>query len=88
MPSTSRNLIIAAHNIHDHIVHFYQLSALDWGTSPPHCRPNRKKRRTYSRGIDLSLNSADELAKVRDKIRAPVASGRLAFLPRLLGPRR
>ena len=25
-----RNLIIAAHGVHDHIVHFYQLSALDW----------------------------------------------------------
>ena len=25
-----RNLIIAAHSIHDHIVHFYHLSALDW----------------------------------------------------------
>src|SRR5512143_502067 len=25
-----RNLIIGAHAMHDHIVHFYQLSALDW----------------------------------------------------------
>ena len=25
-----RNLIISAHSMHDHIVHFYQLSALDW----------------------------------------------------------
>jgi len=25
-----RNLILAAHGMHDHIVHFYQLSALDW----------------------------------------------------------
>ncbi|MFH1853118.1 MAG: nickel-dependent hydrogenase large subunit [Candidatus Neomarinimicrobiota bacterium] len=25
-----RNMIIAAHGIHDHIVHFYHLSALDW----------------------------------------------------------
>jgi formate-dependent nitrite reductase membrane component NrfD len=25
-----RNMIIAAHAIHDHIVHFYHLSALDW----------------------------------------------------------
>ena len=25
-----RNMIIAAHGVHDHIVHFYQLSALDW----------------------------------------------------------
>ncbi|HMV72691.1 MAG TPA: nickel-dependent hydrogenase large subunit, partial [Pseudomonadales bacterium] len=25
-----RNLIILAHAIHDHIVHFYHLSALDW----------------------------------------------------------
>jgi len=45
-----RNLIIAAHNIHDHIVHFYQLSALDWVDITPHCRPIRKKRPTCSRG--------------------------------------
>ena len=25
-----RNLIMIAHALHDHIVHFYQLSALDW----------------------------------------------------------
>src|SRR5512147_465699 len=25
-----RNVIIAAHALHDHIVHFYHLSALDW----------------------------------------------------------
>jgi hypothetical protein len=25
-----RNLIILAHSVHDHIVHFYHLSALDW----------------------------------------------------------
>src|SRR4029078_12084278 len=25
-----RNLILAAHGLHDHIVHFYHLSALDW----------------------------------------------------------
>ncbi|MGL4268366.1 MAG: nickel-dependent hydrogenase large subunit, partial [Plesiomonas sp.] len=25
-----RNIILAASNIHDHVVHFYQLSALDW----------------------------------------------------------
>ncbi len=25
-----RNLIVMAHAMHDHIVHFYQLSALDW----------------------------------------------------------
>jgi hydrogenase large subunit len=25
-----RNLILMAHALHDHVVHFYQLSALDW----------------------------------------------------------
>src|SRR5499427_11044492 len=25
-----RNLVLAAHAMHDHIVHFYHLSALDW----------------------------------------------------------
>ena len=25
-----RNIIIGAHHVHDHIVHFYHLAALDW----------------------------------------------------------
>ncbi len=25
-----RNIIMGAHTTHDHIVHFYQLAALDW----------------------------------------------------------
>ena len=25
-----RNMIVAAHGVHDHIVHFYHLAALDW----------------------------------------------------------
>ena len=38
-----RNLILIAHALHDHIVHFYQLSALDWVdiTTIPKASPAR-----------------------------------------------
>ena len=74
-----RNLIIAAHNIHDHIVHFYQLSALDWVDITAALQANPQKRRPAQGVSTWSLNSADELTKVQDKIRALVASGQLGI---------
>lgn len=75
-----RNLIIAAHNIHDHIVHFYQLSALDWVDITAALQANPQKAADLLKGVSTwSLNSADELTKVQDKIRALVASGQLGI---------
>ncbi|MCX7129810.1 hydrogenase 2 large subunit [Aeromonas sp.] len=75
-----RNLIIAAHNIHDHIVHFYQLSALDWVDITAALQANPQKAADILKGVSTwSLNSAEELTKVQDKIRALVASGQLGI---------
>ncbi|HGY1012089.1 TPA: hydrogenase 2 large subunit [Aeromonas salmonicida subsp. smithia] len=75
-----RNLIIAAHNIHDHIVHFYQLSALDWVDITAALEANPQKAADILKGVSTwSLNSAEELTKVQDKIRALVASGQLGI---------
>jgi hydrogenase large subunit len=38
-----RNLMIAAHAIHDEIVHFYHLSALDWAMFCRRPRPIRRR---------------------------------------------
>ncbi|MFE4111765.1 MULTISPECIES: hydrogenase 2 large subunit [Kosakonia] len=75
-----RNIILAAHSIHDHIVHFYQLSALDWVdiTSALHADP--AKAAAMLQGIsDWPLNSENDFKAVQEKIKALVASGQLGI---------
>ncbi len=73
-----RNLIVIAHALHDHIVHFYQLSALDWVdvTTIPKADPAKAS----ALGEKLSpwtRNSTNELKAVQDKVIALVKSGQL-----------
>ena len=75
-----RNLIVAAHSIHDHIVHFYQLSALDWVDITSALNADPKKCEAMLKGVSTwSLNSSEEFAKVQQKIRDLVASGQLGI---------
>ncbi|TBL83681.1 hydrogenase 2 large subunit [Hafnia alvei] len=75
-----RNLIVAAHSIHDHIVHFYQLSALDWVDITSALNADPKKCETMLKGVSTwSLNSSEEFTKVQQKIRDLVASGQLGI---------
>ncbi|MGL5304061.1 MAG: nickel-dependent hydrogenase large subunit, partial [Aeromonas sp.] len=75
-----RNMIIAAHNLQDHIVHFYQLSALDWVDITAALQADPQKAAEILKGVSTwSLNSAAELTKVQDKIKALVASGQLGI---------
>jgi hydrogenase large subunit len=67
-----------AHALHDHIVHFYQLSALDWVdvTQIPKADPAK----AASLGESLSSwtrNSKNEMKAVQDKIVGLVKSGQL-----------
>jgi len=75
-----RNLILIAHGLHDHIVHFYQLSALDWidVTTIPKADPAK----AAALGESLSewpRNSRQEMRKVQDKVNALLASGQLGI---------
>ena len=75
-----RNMILAAHTIQDHIVHFYQLSALDWVdiTSALNADPN--KAADILKGVSTwSLNSPEEFTRVQNKIKNLVASGQLGI---------
>ena len=75
-----RNIILAAHTTHDHIVHFYQLSALDGEDIPSALQADPQKASALLKGIsNWSLNSAEEFAKVQQKIKALVASGQLGI---------
>jgi len=75
-----RNLIILAHSVHDHIVHFYHLSALDWVdvTSALKADPDK----TASLGESLSswsLNSKNEMRKTHERLKHFVNGGQLGI---------
>ena len=73
-----RNLIIAAHGVFDHIVHFYHLSALDWVDIVSALKGDPKA--TAALGQSLSpwpRNSESEIRAVRDKLTTFVNSGQL-----------
>lgn len=75
-----RNLILAAHTVHDHIVHFYQLSALDWVDVTSALQADPNKAAAILEGVSTwSLNSPQEFKRVQDKIQALVNSGQLGI---------
>ena len=75
-----RNLIILAHAVHDQIVHFYHLSALDWVdvTSALKADPDK----TAALGESLSswhLNSKHEMRRVHERLKHFVNGGQLGI---------
>ena len=75
-----RNIILAAHTTHDHIVHFYQLSALDWVDITAALNADPVKAAALLAGISSwPLNSATEFTRVQNKVRDLVASGQLGI---------
>lgn len=75
-----RNMILAAHNIHDHIVHFYQLSAMDWVDITAALKADPAKADEMLKGVSTwSLNSENEFRNVQKKIRKLVDSGQLGI---------
>ncbi len=75
-----RNLIIAAHALHDHIVHFYHLAALDWVdvTSALKGDPAATSRLAESLS-PWPGNSAKALAATKEKLAGFVAGGQLGI---------
>ena len=75
-----RNLIVIAHALHDHIVHFYHLSALDWVdvTSALNADPAATSKLAESLS-PWHRNSTRELEAVKAKLGKLVASGQLGI---------
>jgi hydrogenase large subunit len=75
-----RNLILIAHGLHDHIVHFYQLSALDWVDilQIPKADPasTAKLAETHS---PWTGNSREVFKAAQDRVKAVAASGQLGI---------
>jgi hydrogenase large subunit len=73
-----RNMIIAAHAVHDHIVHFYQLSALDWVDIVSALSADPVKASQIAQSLsDWPRNSAQEFAAVQNRVKDFVATGQL-----------
>ncbi|MDU8924990.1 hydrogenase 2 large subunit [Pasteurellaceae bacterium LIM206] len=75
-----RNMILAAHSIHDHIVHFYQLSAMDWVDITSALNADPAKAAAMLKGISTwSLNSENEFRNVQNKVKKLAESGQLGI---------
>lgn len=75
-----RNLIILAHAVHDHIVHFYHLSALDWVDVVNALKADPDKASALAESLSTwSGNSKHEFRKVKDRISGFVATGQLGI---------
>ena len=75
-----RNLIVIAHALHDHIVHFYHLTALDWVDVVSALKADPAK--ASSLGESLSSwpnNNTKKLAAVQAKLKGFVEAGQLGI---------
>jgi len=75
-----RNLIVAAHAMHDHIVHFYQLSALDWVDVVSALKADVAKTAALAASLsEWPGNGLKELQAVKDRLAGFVAKGQLGI---------
>ncbi len=75
-----RNLILCAHGLHDHIVHFYHLSALDWVDVTSALKADPAKASALAESLSpWPHNSTRELAAVKAKLEGLIASGQLGI---------
>jgi hydrogenase large subunit len=75
-----RNLILAAHAMHDHIVHFYHLSALDWVDVVSALKADPAKTSQLAESISTwPGNSRLKLQAVKDRLAGFVEAGQLGI---------
>jgi hydrogenase large subunit len=75
-----RNLILIGHALHDHIVHFYHLSALDWVDVTSALKADPAKATALAETIsDWPGNSRKEMAAVKGRLEGLIASGQLGI---------
>ena len=75
-----RNIMVSAHALHDHIVHFYHLSALDWVDITSALKADVKAAANLAESLSSwKLNSVHELSAVQEKLKSFVDSGQLGI---------
>jgi len=73
-----RNLIMAAHGVHDHIVHFYHLAGLDWVDIVAALSADPAATATLGQGLsDYRRNGLQEIKAIKDRLAAFVGTGQL-----------
>jgi [NiFe] hydrogenase large subunit/hydrogenase large subunit len=75
-----RNLIMSAQVVHDHVVHFYHLHALDWVDLVNALTADPAKTSSLAQSIsEWPLSSTSYFAGVRDRMKAFVERGQLGI---------
>jgi hydrogenase large subunit len=75
-----RNMIVAAHAMHDAIVHFYQLSALDWVDVVSALKADVPKTAALAASLsDWPGNSTQQFQAVKDRLAGFVSKGQLGI---------
>src|SRR5512142_3382127 len=75
-----RNLLITAHAMHDHIVHFYQLSALDWVDVVSALKADPAKASALAESLSpWPGNGTVQLKAVQEKVKGFVETGQLGI---------
>src|SRR6476661_4348887 len=73
-----RNLILIAHALHDHVVHFYHLSALDWVDVLTIPKADPAKTAALAQSLSpWEMNSKQVFQDGQAKVNAVAASGQL-----------
>jgi len=75
-----RNLIMAAQNVQDHVIHFYHLQALDWVDIISALEGDPAKTARLAQSLsDWPLSSTKYFADVKDRVKAFVEQGQLGI---------
>jgi hydrogenase large subunit len=75
-----RNLIMAAQNVQDHVVHFYHLHALDWVDIVSAMSADPAKTASLAQSLsDWPLSSATYFSGMQDRLKAFVQRGQLGI---------
>jgi hydrogenase large subunit len=75
-----RNMIILAHSIHDFIVHFYHLSALDWVDVTSALKADPDKTASLAESLSSwERNGKHEMRAVKDRLAGFVGGGQLGI---------
>ena len=75
-----RNLILATQNVHDHVMHFYHLHALDWVNVPNSLKADPKKTSELAQSISTWPNSSEVyFRELQNKLVKFVESGQLGL---------
>ncbi len=76
-----RDLVLLATEIHDHVVHFYHLHALDWVNVVSAAEADPEKAAEFARSIGSKWkgNTPEQFAKVKETIQGVLDSGQLSI---------